>query len=68
MKTITLKIDETTRFGKQFLNLIDFFTSEGKGVAILKQETGIEEALEDIKEGRVQSYNNSDELFEKVLG
>ncbi len=70
MKTITLKIDEKTRFGKQFLSLVEFFTSEDKGVSVLKDDSksGLEKALEDIKDNRVNSYKDSNELFEKVLG
>ncbi len=70
MKTITLKIDEKTRFGKQFLSLVEFFTSEDKGVSVLKEESkpGMEDALEDVKENRINSYKDSNELFEKVLG
>lgn len=70
MKTITLKIDEKTRFGKQFLSLVEFFTSENKGVSIIKEESksGIDEAFEDINENRVNSYKDSNELFKEVLG
>lgn len=68
MKTLTLKIDETTRYGKQFLSLVEFFTAEKKGVTILDQKSGIEEAIDDVEEGRINSYENSDELFDKILG
>ena len=72
MRTITLKIDERTKFGKQFLNFVAFFVSEKRGVSLVKdsetsRKSGIELALEDEKQGRVTSYKNSDELFEKVL-
>lgn len=72
MKLITLKIDERTRFGKQFLSLVEFFVSEKQGVSLVKdkddsRKTGIDFALEDEKRGRVSSYKNSDDLFDKVL-
>lgn len=72
MRMITIKIDERTRFGKQFLSLVEFFSSEKKGVSIVKDEnsqneSGLDLALEDVKAGRVTTYTNSDDLFEKVL-
>lgn len=41
---------------------IDEFTEKQK-----PRKSGIEIALEDEKKGRVTSYKNSDDLFEKVL-
>lgn len=72
MRMITLKIDERTRFGKQFLSLVDFFVSEKRGVSLLNDKkespkSGIDLALEDEKKGRVTSYKDSNDLFEKVL-
>ncbi|TZF86117.1 hypothetical protein FW774_03435 (plasmid) [Pedobacter sp. BS3] len=72
MRTITIRIDEHTKFGKQFLSLLKFFAAEKKGVAVVKDEkglaqSGIEAAFEDVKLGRLTTYKNSDDLFEKVL-
>ena len=72
MKTITLKIDERTKFGKLFLNLVEFFITEKKGISIVEDEKqelggGLDTALEDAKNGRVTSYATSDDLFDKVL-
>lgn len=72
MRTITLKIDERTRFGKQFLSLVEFFISEKRGVSLVNDKkevhkSGIELALEDEEKGRVTSYKNSDDLFDRVL-
>lgn len=45
MRTITLRIDEQTRFGKQFLNLVEFFVSEKKGISLLKEEENINDVF-----------------------
>lgn len=72
MRVITLKINERTKFGKQFLNFVEFFVSEKRGVSFVEDKkepykSGIDLAIEDEKKGRVTSYKNSDDLFKKVL-
>ena len=69
MTTITLKINEKTKAGKILTAMIELFSKEKKGVEIVdnKSKAGIDEALEDIKEGRTKSYENSETLFKEVL-
>lgn len=55
---------------KSILPSLRKILSKLEGVTICKQKkrkTGIEKALEDVKEGRVITYNSKDELF-KDLG
>jgi hypothetical protein len=69
MTTITLKIDKKTKAGKLLASMIELLSKESKGVEVIKTTTksGIEEALEDIENNRINVYKDSDDLFKKVL-
>ena len=43
---------------------IDYVLSLG----VFKKVTGLDQALEDEKKGKVKKYKNSEDLFKKVLG
>lgn len=65
MTQITINIEDKSILPhlKKILNAID-------GVSIAKTEKkkcGLEEALDDVREGRVTRYENADEMF-KALG
>ena len=60
MAKITLKYDARNTLAKKTLK---FMLSLG----VFEKVSGIDEALEDIKKGKVHQYKNSDELFDKVL-
>jgi hypothetical protein len=63
MATITLDYDENNRIAKK---TIDFVLSLGV-FKTGKKYTGIEEAEDDIREGRVYKAKNVDDLFEQIL-
>ncbi|WCM41246.1 hypothetical protein MG290_09780 [Flavobacterium sp. CBA20B-1] len=61
MTTITIKINEPTKVGKAFKNLIEFFSKEHKGIEIVSDTKSeynpafvekIKEAENDIKNGK----------------
>lgn len=65
MNTITIQVENPSVFAglKKVL-------SSMKGVEILpkprKKKTGLEEALEDVRCGRVTTYKSVDDMFEKL--
>jgi len=61
MATITLQYDEQNPIAKK---AIDYVLSLG----VFKKEklSGLDEALLDIKEGRIKEYDSIDDFFEKV--
>lgn len=67
MTQITLNIENSSILPhlKKILTAID-------GVTIAKssniQKSGIEEALDDIKAGRIHRANNVDDMFKQILG
>jgi hypothetical protein len=69
MTTVTLKIDEKTKAGKLLTAMIELFSKENKGVKVVQtnKKSGIDEALEDVKNEKINSYIDSDDLFKKVL-
>ncbi len=69
MKTITLKINKKTKAGKLLTSMIELLSNEENGVVIVKSssKSGIEEALNDVKKNKINSYKDSSELFKKVL-
>jgi len=69
MTTITLKINEKTKAGKLLTAIIEFLSKEDTDIKIISSssKSGVEESLEDIKKGNLNSYKNSSELFKKVL-
>ena len=69
MTTITLKINKKTKAGKLLTSMIELLSNEENGVVIVKSssKSGIEEALNDVKKNKINSYKDSSELFKKVL-
>ncbi len=69
MTTLTIKINEKTKQGKLLKDMIALFSKEKNAVEILNQDgtSGIEEALNDVKKGKIKTYANSNDLFKKVL-
>jgi len=69
MTTVTLKIDEKTKAGKLLTAMIELFSKENKGVKVVQTNkmSGIDKALEDVKNKKINSYIHSDDLFKKVL-
>ncbi|WP_293872332.1 hypothetical protein [Flavobacterium sp.] len=69
MTTITLKINKNTKAGKLLASLIELLSKEANGVEILESnsKSGISEAFDDVKSGKINSYKDSNELFKKVL-
>lgn len=60
MATITLKFDANNALAQKTLNYI-----LSLGVFEVKK-TGIQESLEDIKKGKVTTYNSVDDFFKKL--
>jgi hypothetical protein len=78
MTTITLKIDERTKKGKAFLEMARAFFEDSKEIEIIKvpnkaikrktkSKNAIEISLEEEKNGKINFYKNSNDLFKKVL-
>lgn len=69
MTTIILKINKKTKAGKLLSSMIDLLSKEENGVEVLKSTSkpGIEAAYADLKNGKINSYKDSDDLFKKVL-
>ena len=69
MTTITLKKNEKSKAGKILTGMIELLSKNKSDVEIIKNDSksGIEEAIEDIKQGKINSYKDSNELFKKVL-
>jgi hypothetical protein len=69
MTTVTLKIDAETKAGKLLFAMIELFSKENKGVKVIQtnKKSGIDEALEDVKNEKTNSYNDSDDLLKSVL-
>jgi len=73
MTTLTIKVNERTVAGKRFISFIKtlpFVSIEKQADEDTKSKsyTGIEESMEDIKEGRVFSAKNTTEMFKQILG
>jgi hypothetical protein len=67
MATITLNINERSKFGKAILELIKIGISENKGVELVKipnDETI--KAIEEINSGKVIKAENATELIKKL--
>lgn len=68
MKTITLRFDPNSEFAVELDKLIRNST----GVSVVKRkkprkkQNHLDKALQEIKEGKVHSYNSVDEFFEKM--
>ena len=61
MAEITLKFDARNPIAKK---TIDYVLSLG----VFKKVSGLDQALEDEKKGKVKKYKNTDDLFKKVIG
>ena len=61
MAEITVKFDARNPIAKK---TIDYVLSLG----VFKKVSGLDQALEDEKKGKVKKYKNSEDLFKKVLG
>ena len=61
MAEITLKFDARNPIAKK---TIDYVLSLG----VFKKVSGLDQAREDEKKGKVKKYKNSEDLFKKVLG
>jgi len=67
MATITLNINERSKFGKAILELIKIGISENKGVELVKipnDETI--KAIEEVNSGKVIKAENAAELIKKL--
>ena len=67
MATITLNINERSKFGKVILELIKIGISENKGVELVKipnDETI--KAIEEVNSGKVIKAENATELIKKL--
>ena len=67
MAAYAIQINERTLAGQ---SLLEYLTSLGVIVERLKprHKNGLEEALEDVKKGRVYHAANADEMFTQILG
>ncbi|MBN2776223.1 MAG: hypothetical protein JXR36_01190 [Bacteroidales bacterium] len=63
MATITIEYDARNKIAKK---TIDYILSLGI-FKVKKKMSGIDEALLDIKEGRVYKAKNTDDMFKKIL-
>ena len=63
MATLTIQVED-----RSVLAELKKMLESMKGVVIVPnhKKTGIEEAMDDIRHGRVTEYKNADDMFEKV--
>ena len=63
MKTITLEYDGRNR---TLTTLLELMLEKGARVVSRKRKAGLDEAIEDEKAGRVNSYDTVDDFFDKM--
>ncbi len=67
MEQIIINVED-----KSILNSLRKILNSLNGVSIVKQKkkrkTGLDEAIEDVKAGRVYTAKNSEEMFKHILG
>lgn len=67
MEQIIINVED-----KSILNSLRKILNSLNGVSIVKQKkkrkTGLDEAIEDVKAGRVYTAENSEEMFKHILG
>ena len=63
MATLTIQVED-----RSVLAELKKMLESMKGVVIVPnhKKTGIEEAMDDIRHGRVTEYKNADDMFEKL--
>jgi hypothetical protein len=64
MAIITIEYDARNKFAQK---TIEYLLSLGL-FKVKKKTSGIDEALKDVKEGRVYKAKNVDDMFNKILG
>jgi hypothetical protein len=64
MAIITIEYDARNKFAQK---TIEYILSLGL-FKVKKKTSGIDEALKDVKEGRVYKAKNVDDMFNKILG
>lgn len=67
MSSYAIQINERTLAGQ---SLLEYLTSLGVIIEQLKprRKNGLDEALEDVKKGRVYHAANADDMFTQILG
>jgi len=67
MASYTIRINERTQAGA---SLLEYLYSLGVVIEKLKpvRKTGLDEALEDVKKGRVYHAESVDDMFAQILG
>jgi hypothetical protein len=63
METITLKIDERSKFGKALLALLELGIQDKKVEVVRVPNADTTAAIEDVKKGKTTKVKNSQELF-----
>jgi hypothetical protein len=67
MQTITLKINERSLEGKALMDLIKLFSVKKNAVEIINlPNEGIEESIQDFKDGKIIVAKNAKELLKKI--
>ena len=61
MAEITLRFDARNPIAKKTIAYV-------LSLGVFKKVSGLDQALEDEKKGKVKKYKNTDDLFKKVLG
>lgn len=63
MKTYTVTINERSKILVKLLEALSL-----AGATVEKKKNGLDEALEDIEEGRVFEAESVDDMFKQILG
>jgi hypothetical protein len=67
MATITIKINEKSKEGKTLMELIKLFSVKKTVVEIINiPNDGIDESIQDYKEGNIIQAKNAQELLKKI--
>ncbi|MGC4129701.1 MAG: type II toxin-antitoxin system RelB/DinJ family antitoxin [Bergeyella sp.] len=71
METITLKINESTKAGKVFKEMLEVVYSKQKGIEIVEEKSPKPnketiKAMRELKNGKGVKFNSVDELFKSI--
>ncbi|SHJ17141.1 hypothetical protein SAMN05444280_11282 [Tangfeifania diversioriginum] len=66
MATYTITINEKTKAGKKLVALLESL-NEVVSISEIRKSKGLDEALEDVKHGRVWEAKNAKDLINKCL-
>ena len=68
MATYTININERTQAGKSLYLYLNSLGVISERLTTSRRRSGIDEALEDVRKGRVYKADSVDAMFKQILG